>query len=218
MIITARAVFLGVWVMRVGFLHATDPAGEYEIIDSRDFASLSNRDEPPQDRDPVFDEGNTSKVIRFNGTPLTIDTTEGLCCHLNIHGIDFTGDHVAVEHLSDRVRVYSWNDDAGDYDTKEFSAAVWDFFPFESGKYPDQRKTWYLPTAYESALWERGIIPQFTGDAEGNLQAVKILPWSDFIPPGESITRHGAWLLDSQYRSLAAQPAPSLIDWRGDLL
>ena len=202
--------------MKVFVQHATDPAEAFTEIDSRDFGDVADRGEPPSDRTPVFRDKKEDEVIDFTGTEVTIDATKGFVFSVCIQGMTFAGDHLAVEHLAGSVRVFQWNDDPKDWTEDERQAQMWEFFPMGAKGIPDQRKTWYVSDATRADLEKKGILPQSTVDPDRKLRKVIVLPYSDFVAPDASITRHGIWVTDAVFRALHAKAAPEWKTWRGD--
>ena len=134
-----------------------------------------------------------------------IDDEPGWLSNVCVQG-QCTGsaDHVAVEHLDDSVRVTLWNDDPEDYEPGQYFARVLTFHPLK----PDLALGGAINTDIDSVMYAGA-------DRFKELEAVDfadtaVRPWSEFVPPPESITRHGIWLTDelaNAHRPLAVPPS-----------
>ncbi|MHA2341930.1 MAG: hypothetical protein ACXADW_08625 [Candidatus Hodarchaeales archaeon] len=156
--------------MRILVQWAQSQPEDWVEIDSSEWVSLPKKAEP---------KGNE-----------IIDNTPGWVQQINVQGVTFFGDHIAVEDIaSSGIRVYVWNDDQQDWGPHRKHAFIWEFYPlapdpnFGQAYNTRQYKTYYLG---------KDIVDKL-GDPK---EQTVILPWSDFVEPSESITRHGIWLSD----------------------
>jgi hypothetical protein len=157
---------------------------DWEEIDSADWSAQ------PKRPDPIGGEN--------------IDDAKGWIFRLNVQGVEFTGDHYAVEHLEDGCRVYCWSDDPEDYPNGYRNAKIVTFKtlapdPKFSGAY-NTRQTWQ----YFADEVVRSTIPD---NVEGTVQT-----FEEFVPPDESITRHGIWTPNDLHETHNA--ARTLCGWR----
>ena len=135
-----------------------------------------------------------------SGTEL-IDDAPGWVHSLNVQGVTFSGDdHYAVEPISGGLRVTTWNDDPVDYPVGTRSAKVYEFLsPAPDARFGGQLNTRQTLTVFD----ERSPSPWEGVEASGG--PVVVRPWSEFVPPAASVTRHGIWLpdvLNEQHRAV----------------
>lgn len=109
---------------------ATAHARDWTEIDSADWAGL------PKKSVPVGGE--------------LIDDVPGWLFDVCVQGMcSGTGDHVAVEHLGDSVRLTVWKDDVEDYTPDELFARVLTFHPLK----PDAKLGGAINTDIESVIY-----------------------------------------------------------------
>ena len=187
--------------MRVLVQWATDPPSDWHEIDSRDWALLPDKGEPPADRTPVFNE--KGEVVAFEGPPVIIDSTPGRIHAVNIQGVILWGDHVSIVQYADHVQALVWNDDVGDLTPDGAYAYDWRFYPVENN-------TRQLLTIYggvkKRAEW---------ADTETTGGKVVVRSYSKFSVP--SGARHGIWLLEEQSLALKrVRRVTSCDEWLGE--
>ena len=79
---------------------------QWTARDPTDWIEIDSREWPVQPKRPVPQAGALGAR----------DNTPGHPYRLNVQGVEFTGDHYAVETLPNGdCRVFCWNDDPGDY-------------------------------------------------------------------------------------------------------
>ena len=123
---------------------------------------------------------------------------DGWVSELNVQGVHFNGfDHYAVEAVfigaEEGVKVTAWNDDPDDWPVGERQARVWTFLPLA----PDPTLGFAINTRQSQLVYAEG--ERFT-QLEANVpQNTSVRPWAEFVPPAESITRHGVWLTDEKF-------------------
>lgn len=111
-----------------------------------------------------------------------IDDNPGWIFDVNIQGIHFGGsDHYAVELVTVPefgLRIYTWNDDPVDYPIGTRTATIWTLFEPAFDQSVGQVNTRQIREFFADDLV---IFP----DAR---------PYSEFVIPPVSITRHGIWV------------------------
>lgn len=117
-----------------------------------------------------------------------IDDNPGWVYRLNIGGQEFNAfDHYAVAPLaSGGIQVTVWNDDPDDFPVGMRHAQVWTIGPHT------RSNTFVLLTYYTEPAYRR-LLPAAMQTTGG---PVTFLPYADFVPPAEAITRHGIWVPD----------------------
>jgi len=173
---------------------AIDPAGGWHEYDSSQWADLPKKAVPGSNHSPIFDvEG---KVTGFESGSEVMDDSPGWINRLNVQGVLFFGDHIAVaEPLGkDYIEVYYWFDDPDDYQEAEMTASVWRFHPLISGEKPNTLQ--YCTRYIHSTLLDSMPPSETTGGP------VIYHPLEDFAPPEESLIRHGIWMPDTLIESL----------------
>lgn len=115
----------------------------------------------------------------------TLDNNEGWVFDVNIQGIHFGGaDHYAVEFLTDPVmgfglRITTWNDDPEDWPVGTRTATEWTLYD----PAPDPNFGGAINTRQFRRFWADDLV--MFPDA---------MPFSEFVVPPDSITRHGIWV------------------------
>lgn len=116
----------------------------------------------------------------------TIDNTDGWIFDINIQGIQFGGsDHYAADFGTDPtlgffLRVTTWNDDPVDWPIGTRIATEWTLYEPAFDPIVGQ-----INTRQVRRFWADDLVRWPTA-----------LPYSEFVPPAESITRHGIWVSD----------------------
>lgn len=155
------------------------------------------------DRSPIY--GENKAVVGFTGTNVAIDSQPGWVNRICIQGMGFGYDHVAVLHHDDYVEVVAWNDDADDWDSGEFVAYVWKFYPAE------ENKTIQHLIVYAGSKMRKKIGDLMTGG-----KVVPIYDWSGFVPPDDQNIRHGVWMTDTLFNQHKETKNRSWREWIGD--
>jgi hypothetical protein len=165
--------------MRLYVQWTTDPPGDFEPLDIRDWRGLRKRD-----------------VVR----DALIDADPGWVMALNVQGVVFNGfDHYAVVERGRQLVVTVWNDDTGDEWFTGNGAQVWRFsLPskrrahgqsaemFDTEQYLDI----YTDDEERAAIWR-------TRTTTGG--PVTVHPWADFVEPDPRDVRHGIMVEDQAY-------------------
>lgn len=126
------------------------------------------------------------------------DNTPGHLCCANVQGITTEGaDHVAIEPLviglDEGVRLTTWNDDPDDWPVGERRAIVWTILPLA----PDPKLGMAINTRQSCIWFAEG--ERYDRLVASPPQNTTVRPWSEFVPPPESTTRHGIWLEDAKW-------------------
>lgn len=152
----------------------------------------------------------------------TIDSSPGWVRCVLCQGLDPSGDHVAVEPLpgdSHGCKITTWNDDPDDWLVDEFHASVWTIPSLFNDPAVDRR--WntrqHLTVFAAGVRLAENIKKARSGWTAGIGIDVVVLPWSDFVPPAESITRHGIWMPDALFEKSARLVPRALRDWRSSI-
>jgi hypothetical protein len=168
--------------VRVLVQWARSTATDWEEIDSNDWLALP-------------DKGQRGRL----------DGERGWINAVNVQGVLFSGDALAVEPLAGNgVRVTQVNDDPADWpDTKH--ARVIDLYPLRAD--PD------LGGAINTRI-SQVVYAEPTARAQHSAQVARteFRDWSLFVPPAAALRRRGIWLPDPLYQAhLAAQ---TITGWR----
>jgi hypothetical protein len=125
---------------------------------------------------------------------------------INVQGVGLSGDHYHVEDLgADGCRVTMWNDDPGDWATKDFRAEVWHFRRLA----PDARFGGRLNTRQTITIYAPPGNFEHTRSAREN---TTVMDWSAFVVPSPAMD--GVWLSDRQYdKHRSAQTRKTWHDW-----
>lgn len=124
-----------------------------------------------------------------------VDDALGWVNRLNVQGVEFTGDHYAVEHLRNGCRVICWDDDPADIPPDEFCARVWTFRPLA----PDPRIGGRYNTRQSQVVYAApAAMARLLRNAP--YENTILVPWAEFVPPPARLMRHGIWLSDDLYR------------------
>lgn len=140
------------------------------------------------------------------------DDLPGWVHRLNVQGIQFIGDHYAVEHLGpDRCRVTAWFDDPDSYPPDQWQAIQVTFNP--------PRRDPQLGGAWNT---DQDIVvfaaPGSHWWAMAGLSEHRVRPWVEFHPPALSVTRHGIWVTDELNAAHEARlSARGVREWIPDL-
>lgn len=115
-----------------------------------------------------------------------VDDQPGWVCALLCQGIVMRGfDHYAVEPVADPewgegLRFTLWQD-GPDFTDGERSAVVWELFD----PAPDAAIGGRVNTRQQVCVY---------AEPDSDVLIPDRRPWSDFTPPPEAVTRHGAWM------------------------
>lgn len=159
----------------------------------------------PQDWQP-YEINRSAHVMALTkrGVPQggeQLDDQPGWLCGLNCQGIDFSGwDHLAIEVVTDGLRITGWEDDPDDHGETRW-AVEW---TLRSCK-PDPRIGGQMNTDQTRRVWA-------TPDAAIWFPTTNVLPWEDFVPPPTNLTLHGIWMTNEHY--VAHRGARSSHGWR----
>lgn len=129
----------------------------------------------------------------------TIDDNPGWICGLNIQGVWIGGfDHYAGEPIDDPtygwgIRIYMWNDDPTDWPVGTRNARIWEFYdPASDPRLDGVTNTRQFLKVYDERPEE---IARYQ-NVETSGGPVEVHPYSDFVVPTTTITRHGIWMSD----------------------
>jgi hypothetical protein len=146
--------------VRVDIQWARSRPRDWERVDSADWSATPSKPDP----------------TRLSAPP-GLDGTPGWINSLAVQGVEFSGDHYHVEHVSeDEIVVTCWTT------TDDTCARVWRFRTlkpdpkFGGAINTDQGQTVYAVPG--SLLWERA-----------RQTAATVLPWDQFVPPASDV-RH----------------------------
>ena len=168
---------------------------DYVAYDSSEWSNLPNKGEPLSD-------------VRGGS-----DDDYGWINRLNVQGVSFPHDKLAVEEIEDGgIRVYAWEDDKEDYAPEDYCARVWTFLPLfrdpSVGGLWNTRQSRVIFAG--SNLYDRWV-------GFGPVENTEILPWSDWTPPSLAITRFGIWLPYELYVAhVEAAPNKDFREWAGE--
>lgn len=120
--------------MIVGVQWSTQPAGDWQWIDSRQWVDLPKKPEPEGDE--------------------VIDGAPGWVYALNIQGVMIYADHYAVLHDDEKgcVHLWHWNDDPDDYAKKDMWGKLWQFYPVTTHSNTRQRCTTFANSGFYAHL------------------------------------------------------------------
>lgn len=154
--------------------------------------------------DTTASEWSALRDLGVPGLGVLAGTNLGWINAVNVQGVVFEGyDHYAIEPITNGVRVYVWNDDPDDFTSDQYHGSVWEFLSLavdiQVGGLFNTRQTFtsYVPLTNPRA------VPS---------ENETLTPWSDFVPPSASITRHGIWTTNSIYD--ASKIARTAHGWR----
>lgn len=129
-------------------------------------------------------------------TSRQIDDQPGWVHRLCVQGIEFAGDHYAVEEVDgETTRVTIWNDDPADYPVGERFAQVWTIKTLA----PDPELGGAINTRQSQIVYlDLGDALHTVWTVDGPIKGVEFRDWSDFIEPIAAITKHGIWVNTQQ--------------------
>jgi hypothetical protein len=162
---------------------ATNPVGDWQQTDCAAWADLPKKPVPAKGRGQRDDDLGE----------------DGWIMALNVVGTIIKGwDHYALEPDGVGCRVVLWNDDSED-------------FPL-----PWAEEWLFLPPARDSKIEgrynTRNFFRRYSNDTRHKRPSGEFHPWAEFIPPDESLVRHGAWVSDGLWQR--HQTRWSEHDWR----
>ena len=118
-----------------------------------------------------------------------IDDTPGWVHAVNVQGVIFQRDHIAVQPYRGGIRVTAWNDDPEDWSDDDMDAVVWTFDrPAHDPNIGTVNTVQHLTVYAQGANAERWAQQSTTGGP------VIVKPRSDFRLPPVNLIRHGVWL------------------------
>ena len=141
------------------------------------------------------------------------DNVKGWLRNISIQGITTEGqDHVAIEEvvigLDTGVKLTTWNDDPDDYPIGERQGIVWTILPLA----PDPKLGMAINTQHSCIWYCEGA--RYDRLAARPPQNPTVRPWSEFVPPPETVTRHGVWLEEKKFREHVMIAPQSEWGWR----
>lgn len=132
-----------------------------------------------------------------------IDAGLGWITSISVQGINFTGDHFAVEDHVDFLDVFAWWDDPDDYPPEWQGGHRYRFYPptVKENRWAEK----YWDTNIEHELYGGTLMyDQWNRPIEGSV--TKRI--GEFIPPPINLIRHGIWLPDDLYEAHSALQGP----------
>lgn len=165
--------------MKVLYQWALKDPQDWQQIDAKDFATL------PKKPIPIQLGGQNNQL--------------GWLADLMVQGVRFNGyDHIAVEKViiqnEEAVKVTCWNDDPQDYPIGQRQARVWTFLPLV----PDAKLGGAINTRQSQIIYAEG--ERYVKLISNPPENTTIKLWFEFVPPPDSITRHGVWLTDQKWQ------------------
>jgi len=132
----------------------------------------------------------------------TLDNVEGWVFDINVQGIHFGGsDHYAVELVGSGadfgLRITTWNDDPEDHPVGTRVATRWTL----------------LEPAFDPAVGQINTRQTREFWADDLVRYPDALPYSQFVPPADAITRHGIWVSEQKLQEHLAVRGP-VRGWR----
>jgi hypothetical protein len=145
-----------------------------------------------------------------------VDNNLGWVHRLNCQGVSFIGDHYAVEDIPGGCRVTAWWDDPDSYPDGQWYARVMTFLD----PAPDERIGGAMNTRQSQVVYAQpDALATFAAaflvtvaDLDTAVENCVFRPWTDFVPPPTSATRHGIWTSDELNRG--HEQALSVRGWR----
>jgi len=185
--------------MKVFVQWATDPVSRPDEIDSSNWNTL------PKKSDPT------------NTTPI-IDSTKGWIQSMSIMGITFKADHYSISenpngYPTGTIKVTFWNN-SGDIEDN-IHAGVWIIQDLQLRDINGVKK--WIPNLTEERYYSPNLQKKLKDDGtlpiycSGRL--VKIHNYSDFIPPDETITRHGVLVNESLLAEMELEKDHHYREW-----
>lgn len=158
---------------------STSAPSSWVEYDSSDWAQLPRRPEPT------------------STTP--VPTDEGYVCKLNVQGVSFAGDRLAVvPHMTDAgVEVHQVWDDLEDYPVGWRQARVWTMLPLA----PDARFNGAINARQRQTIYaEPAIAARIALYGPGQ----DVRPWDQYTPLADDVYVRGLWMPDALYQAHAA--------------
>ena len=160
--------------MRVLIQHTLLEPTDWIEIDSKDWAALPKRPLP-------------------DGTH-AVDDARGYLHQLCIQGLVMAADHYAVEHVDEEtVRATIWNDHPPDYPVGKRFVQVWTFRTLAPD--PVFNGAWNTRQSQVLYVDPGGEVATFWL-ASGTPENTTVRAYDDFVPPDESLIRHGLMVTD----------------------
>lgn len=143
-----------------------------------------------------------SKPVPAGGD--VVDQKRGWVFGVNVQGVEFFGfDHIALADIDDGgVRVWGWNDDLDDVETRYRWGVVWDFLPPAFDEQVGQVNTRQSMIHYA----------EDAADFSEQIGGLAVAAWSDYPAPPADVVRHGVWLADELFAEHKA--AQTVRGWR----
>jgi len=202
--------------MRIEYQWALDPAAPWQVVDSRDWASLPSRPAPLHQPGPGPAPGDDQNVPGGRLRP-PLDSTPGWLYRVNVQGIHVKGcEHLAVVHRQAQgcvELVTWWSAEVG----IPAGAQRWRLFPGW------ERNTYRTPYGLETHEGPRQHLTVWTDSqavrdqwaetwASGGPVVVRDL--AAFVEPAARLIRHGVSMGDTVKRAHRAHRGSGLPTWR----
>jgi len=126
---------------------------------------------------------------------------------INVQGMRFSGDHYAVIHEADRIRVFCWNDDPGDWTPEQYESDEIIFYPVR--KYNGIVNTKIQRVRYLGKKYDN--LKGHEGHGTAGLDIIK--HYSEFEKPSDALIRHGVWVTDEDNQICNKEPYEGWESW-----
>lgn len=178
--------------------------------DPTSFLDIKIDGKTPTPKELREDQGGVGSRQAIFTQNAPINDTDGWIWKLNVNGIEFTADHIAVEDIQEThdgelltgVKVWEINDSPHFYGDNMFHARVWRIFPLNlpghDSKKPNKINTRQIRTDYgqqgyldlmNNRVGPNSPIPQGMTTSWG--KKVEFFPWDDLVLPLNTKIRHG---------------------------
>lgn len=173
----------------------TERPGDWQLYDSAAFQHVPSRQRPFGGR---------------GAAGVGVDGREGWIHRLCVQGVEFVGDHYAVEPLgyARGCKVTVWNDAVEDYPPGQRFAKEW-FFELLG---PEARLGGAINTRQRQIVYLDLGGPLHRIYAKDPIANTEFRDWSKFVRPPPAVTRHGKWVSDAHNAALEA--AYRTLGWR----
>jgi hypothetical protein len=190
--------------MMVDIQWATDPVSDWITIDAADWIQQPKKPKPPHLRQPVFDVSG-DRLISFTGPELTIDKDRGWVNRINVQGIAFYADHIAVVDHGTWVEIFNW-------DPQDQSGDVWTLYEQEGQAEHHMDSGAVLlcegPIQHRVAYgWEE--TENWTSGGR-----VRFRPFRDYPIVDESLVRYGIWQPQGLFDATKSKQGRPLKAWQ----
>lgn len=170
--------------MKILVQWARSAESDWEQFDSADWLSLPDKGKPGR---------------------APIDGSRGWINALNVQGVNFYGDSLAIEALAgDGVRVHQINDDRTSWAGQRHARIV-DIYPLAT----DANLGGAINTRMSQVVYgERAYLTKCPDENANTIYR----PWDQYTPPANALLRRGVWLADALYQKHV--DAQSVRGWR----